>query len=78
MLLSHEKFITEALGCSKDERKLVKGKGKLGPQAEKGWVEKWRQDLKIAAVRLPLSYNLILMIIYYTPRPSLSANSIAL
>ncbi|KAL5528913.1 hypothetical protein ACEPAG_4887 [Sanghuangporus baumii] len=48
MLLSHEKFITEALGCSKDERKLVKGKAKLGPPAEKGWVEKWRQDLKIA------------------------------
>ena len=57
MLLSHEKFITEALGCSKDERKLVKGKGKLGPPAEKGWVEKWRQDLKIAGVRLPSPCN---------------------
>ena len=42
--------MTEALGGSK-EGKLVKGKAKLGPPAEKGWVEKWRRDLKMAGVR---------------------------
>ena len=26
------------------------GTGKMGPPAEKGWVEKWRRDLKIAGV----------------------------
>jgi len=26
------------------------GKGKMGPPAEKGWVEKWRTNLKIAGV----------------------------
>ena len=50
MLLNHERFMTEALGGSK-EGKLVKGKAKLGPPAEKGWVEKWRRDLKMAGVR---------------------------
>lgn len=28
----------------------VKGNGKLGPPANKPWVEKWRIDLKIAGV----------------------------
>lgn len=46
MLLKHERFINEAFGPSK-------GKGKIGPPAEKGWVEKWRRDLKIAGVCLP-------------------------
>lgn len=49
MLLSHEHFISEALGGGKDGG-LVKGRAKLGPPAQKGWVEKWRQDLKIAGV----------------------------
>ena len=50
MLLNHEQFMTEALGGPK-EGKLVKGKAKLGPPAEKGWVEKWRRDLKMDGVR---------------------------
>ena len=29
---------------------VVVTKGKLGPPAEKGWVEKWRRELKIAGV----------------------------
>jgi len=29
-----------------------RGKGKMGPPAEKGWVEKWRKDLKIAGVSM--------------------------
>ena len=45
MLLKHERFINEAFGPSK-------GTGKIGPPAEKGWVEKWRRDLKIAGVCL--------------------------
>lgn len=49
MLLSHEQFIPEALGGGK-EGGLVKGKAKLGPPVQKGWAEKWRQDLKIAGV----------------------------
>lgn len=30
----------------------VATKGKMGPPAEKPWVEKWRKDLKIAGVGL--------------------------
>ncbi|KAI5116562.1 hypothetical protein M0805_001547 [Coniferiporia weirii] len=40
MLLTHEQLMSEAINA--------KGKGKLGPPAEKGWVEKWKRDLKIA------------------------------
>ena len=32
-----------------------RGKGKMGPPAEKGWVEKWRKDLKIAGVSIVCS-----------------------
>lgn len=52
MLQSHEQFMSEALGSAK-------GKGKLGPPAEKGWVEKWRRDLKIAGVSRPLFLLLV-------------------
>jgi len=37
-----------------------KGKGKLGPPADKGWVEKWRCDLKMAGRQF---YRLIEMLI---------------
>ncbi|EJD06193.1 histone acetyltransferase type B catalytic subunit [Fomitiporia mediterranea MF3/22] len=47
MLLGLEPFITEALGGPR-ESGLVRGKARLGPPVEKGWAEKWRQDLKIA------------------------------
>ena len=31
-----------------EDSKARGGTGKMGPPAEKGWVEKWRRDLKIA------------------------------
>lgn len=31
---------------------LSAAKGKMGPPADKMWVEKWRKDLKIASVRM--------------------------
>ncbi|KAF8894728.1 histone acetyltransferase type B catalytic subunit [Infundibulicybe gibba] len=39
---------------------VVKGKGKMGPPADKVWVEKWRRDLKIAGRQF---YRLIEMLI---------------
>jgi histone acetyltransferase 1 len=59
MLLSNERFIQEGFGEDsvshgggkvKSRRAARKGKGKMGPPAHKGWVEKWRKDLKIAGV----------------------------
>src|ERR1700742_322071 len=60
MLLSNAQFMKEAfgdngVGVSHGGGRVVKGKGKsargmkgkMGPPAEKGWVEKWRKDLKI-------------------------------
>jgi histone acetyltransferase 1 len=32
-------------------REMIGAKGKMGPPADKVWVEKWRSDLKIAGVR---------------------------
>ncbi|KZS98869.1 histone acetyltransferase type B [Sistotremastrum niveocremeum HHB9708] len=46
MLLKHEQFNLEGFGPG--EKDGVKKKGKLGPPADKPWVEKWRRDLKIA------------------------------
>ena len=51
MLLMHTQFMSEALGDAASTN-LVKGKAKLGPPAERGWVEKWRLDLKMAGVRV--------------------------
>lgn len=61
MLLAHREFIAEALGVEIETEgkgidgkmglSLVKGKAKLGPPAERGWVEKWRRELKMAGVR---------------------------
>ncbi|TFK46408.1 histone acetyltransferase type B [Heliocybe sulcata] len=55
MLLSHKQFMDGALGPSAStaggkvpKRKGATAKGKLGPPADKGWVEKWRRDLKMA------------------------------
>ena len=52
MLLNHKEFISEALGGpdAVAEGKLVKGKAKLGPPSDRGWVEKWRRELKMAGV----------------------------
>lgn len=57
MLLSHQKFMEEGLGRTPnavvpegEDNAVVVKKGKLGPPAERGWVEKWRVDLKIAKV----------------------------
>lgn len=65
MLQKNEQFITEAYGSSRSTggrvggvgraRKSGRGgatqkKGKLGPPADKVWVEKWRKDLKMAGV----------------------------
>ncbi|KAH8114246.1 histone acetyltransferase type B catalytic subunit [Phellopilus nigrolimitatus] len=47
MLLAHAEFMGEALG-EPGAAHIIKGKGKLGPPTEKGWIEKWRRDLKIA------------------------------
>ncbi|TDL27661.1 histone acetyltransferase type B catalytic subunit [Rickenella mellea] len=49
MLLHHKQFICEGFGAEPLNGMIIKtSKGKLGPPAEKGWVEKWRRDLKIA------------------------------
>ncbi|KAJ3568423.1 hypothetical protein NP233_g5719 [Leucocoprinus birnbaumii] len=63
MLQNHEQFISEAYGSLKSAGGRVGGvgragrsgrgggalvKGKIGPPADKTWVEKWRKDLKIA------------------------------
>ncbi|KAJ7184360.1 acyl-CoA N-acyltransferase [Mycena filopes] len=58
MLLSHQRFMEEGFGgesvshgggraggVGKGGRS---GRGKMGPPADKPWVEKWRKDLKIA------------------------------
>lgn len=65
MLQNHEQFINEAYGSSHSTGGRMGGvgragksgrggasrtKGKLGPPADKVWVEKWRKDLKIAGV----------------------------
>ena len=57
MLLAHPKFMEEGLGRTPnvtvpagESTAVVVTKGKLGPPAEKGWVEKWRRELKIAGV----------------------------
>jgi len=39
-------------GKSRGLKASAGGKGKMGPPAEKGWVEKWRKDLKIAGVNM--------------------------
>lgn len=54
MLLANAAFMVEARGSSK-------GKGKLGPPAIRGWVEKWRQELKIAGVRISKRQRLMLL-----------------
>lgn len=65
MLLSHAKFMEEGLGRnSADTGSGTVVKGKLGPPAEKGWVEKWRRELKIAGVSVPfrITSHLVLTI----------------
>ena len=48
MLLDDEAFIREGSGSSPSS--LPTSRGKLGPPADKAWVEKWRVQLKIAKV----------------------------
>jgi hypothetical protein len=46
-LLNHKEFYAEAFGVGTGD-----GKGKIGPPADREWVEKWRKDLKMAGVSL--------------------------
>jgi histone acetyltransferase 1 len=60
LLMANERFMQEGFGegtvthgggrVKKERSKKGVGRGKMGPPAEKGWVEKWRRDLKIAGV----------------------------
>ena len=68
MLLANEKFMREGFGPeavssnggkvvgrkarAKSSRTMRIGAGKMGPPAERAWLEKWRTDLKIAGVRV--------------------------
>lgn len=65
MLLGLEQFVSEGFGEGVEGHSVSrgargrhgkgKGRGKMGPPVEKGWMEKWRVQLKIAGVcRLPL------------------------
>lgn len=53
MLFKHGEFLKEAYGEDVDVSSGVPrgGKGKLGPPADKEWVERWRKKLKMAGVR---------------------------
>jgi histone acetyltransferase 1 len=66
MLLSNERFIQEGFGevavshgggkvAKKTGRAKARSQGKLGPPADRAWVEKWRVELKIAGVSVPES-----------------------
>jgi histone acetyltransferase 1 len=69
MLLGHMAFMSEGFGDDvvshgggrvrrTTARGRTKGKkatgGKLGPPADRAWLEKWRKDLKIAGVRISI------------------------
>jgi histone acetyltransferase 1 len=41
---------TSAQGKGRGKGKVVGGK--LGPPSDRAWLERWRKDLKIAAVRI--------------------------
>lgn len=50
-------------GVNVNAGRVGRGKGKMGPPAEKGWVEKWRKEFKIAGVSMSgLSKQTILTI----------------
>ncbi len=42
-------------------RSIRAGAGKMGPPAERSWLEKWRTDLKIAGVRIPSHHTRLQM-----------------
>lgn len=65
MLLGHAAFMSEAFGAEALSHgggrvgRTGKGRGnkkaaggKLGPPADRAWLERWRKDLKIAGVRV--------------------------
>lgn len=68
MLLGHAAFMSEAFGADAVSHgggrvartpRAGKGRGnkkaaggKLGPPADRAWLERWRKDLKIAGVRV--------------------------
>ena len=57
MLFKHRAFLTEAYGLPDDVDMdggsgVPSGRGKLGPPADKEWVERWRRKLKMAGVRI--------------------------
>ena len=46
MLLEHKKFMEEAFGSAESKS----GSGKIGPPADKKWLEVCRKEMKIAKV----------------------------
>jgi hypothetical protein len=83
LLLGHTAFMSEGFGSdavshgggrvgrtrkpAKEKGKKVKG-GKLGPPADRAWLERWRKELKIAGVRISHSN-------VFTPTPPSSSVS---
>ncbi|KLO19663.1 histone acetyltransferase type B catalytic subunit [Schizopora paradoxa] len=65
MLLNNADFMLQGLGSSSTVSAGL-GKGKMGPPADKIWVEKWRRDLKMAGRQF---HRLVEMLIlkYMTP-----------
>lgn len=43
---------TSAQGKGRGKAKAKAAGGKLGPPADRAWLERWRKDLKIAGVRI--------------------------
>ncbi|KAJ6620254.1 acyl-CoA N-acyltransferase [Mycena sp. CBHHK59/15] len=70
MLLSHQRFMEEGFGSDSVShgggraggvgKAVAVANGKMGPPAEKPWVEKWRKELKIAGRQF---YRLVEMLI---------------
>lgn len=67
MLLGLEQFMIEGFGEGVEGHSVSHGrqgkgkgraKGKMGPPVEKGWMEKWRVQLKIAGVRCVSFFSL--------------------
>ncbi|KII89281.1 hypothetical protein PLICRDRAFT_109895 [Plicaturopsis crispa FD-325 SS-3] len=74
MLLSHSVFIEEAFGTGANtgggggkvqkgkSKARGKGRGKMGPPAEKGWLEKWRVEFKIASRQFQRLAEMLLLL----------------
>lgn len=84
MLLGHTAFMSEGFGSDAVShgggrvgraRATARGKGKkaaggkLGPPADRAWLERWRKELKIAGVRISCSN-------FASPHPSSSVSDV--